>query len=195
MGFCLGMRAFAFPASGLLPDFIKSQPLRYPRHDRVRDQTAWRPLLAPVYADIHLPVEIHVWQTSLALGKLKLRAQNSDARTPPKRVGDLDQVRVAQRMRPPVSSPNDSAPLERNGEARELRVHPADLLGGRELNRPLPNTRSRHGWYYESWGPRLPLQGRYDLTTERQDGSRCDLPASLLPLATWLRRSPRQKRL
>src|SRR5271157_4668074 len=150
MRFCLGMRAFAFPTSGLLPDFIKPKPLRYPWHDHVRNQTTWLPLFGSVHADIHLPVEIHVRQTRLALCKLELRAQNGDARSPAKCVRDLDAVRVAQRMRPPISSPNDTASLERNSESGELRTHPTDLLRRCELNALMLDARSCHGSYCES---------------------------------------------
>lgn len=59
-------------------------------------------------------------------------------------VGDLDAIRVAQWMRPPISSPNDTASLESYSEAGKLRTHSADLLRGGELNAPLPDIRSCH---------------------------------------------------
>ena len=44
----------------------------------------------------------------------------------------------------------DTASLESNSEARKFRAHAANLLRRRELNAPLANISSSHGWCCES---------------------------------------------
>ena len=88
-------------------------------------------------------------QSDLALCKFKSWTQNGDAGTTPNCVGDLDAIRVAQWMRPPISSPNDTTSCKNDSETRKLRVHPANLLPRRNLNAPLVKIRSSHGWCYE----------------------------------------------
>ncbi len=118
-----------------------------------------------------------MWQPSLTWRKLKLRTQNGDAWTPPECIGDLDVVCVAQRMRPPIPGPNDTASLECDSQAGKLRTHPTNLLRRRELGGSLAETRSTHGSYCEASEPPLPLQGQYIPSTQLQAGSRCGLPA------------------
>lgn len=89
-------------------------------------------------------------QSDLAFRKFKSRTQDGDTWTAPNYVGDLDAIRVAQWMWPPISGPYDTASLESNSEARKLRAHAANLLRRRKLNAPLVNVRSSHGWCCES---------------------------------------------